>query len=317
MDTKNSLAIVIAGLFPLFPAPPPPPPASPPVQDTRLAHLPRGPLIGLSDNRPETMTDSRFHATGIKRIRVQVPFDDVANGGARRQIQDTWFHTARAQGIEPLVTFYRSYRSDRLLPTPEQYRYHFRRFRQRYPWVRNFSTWNEANFSAAQPTGKDPRRTARFYQILREECQGCNVLTADFRADGSQHSEWWLRTFKQHIGGGPHIWGLVAHPDVNRLQTTYTRDFLRETDGPVWVTEVGAIHFFGPWFRPNISRQTKAMRFMMTRYPKVSNRTARIYVYHWRAAPKDRLWDSALLSANGQTRPAYFTFFKALGRRAP
>lgn len=317
MDTKSSLAIAIAGLFPLFPAPPPPPSPSPPVQDTRLAGQPQGPLIGLSDNRPETIADPRFHATGIKRIRVQVPFDDVANGGARLKIQDAWFRTARAHGIEPLVSFYRSYRFERQLPTPAQYRYHLRRFLDRYPWVRNFSTWNEANFAAAQPTGNHPRRTAQFYRIAREECQGCNVVAADFRADGSKHSKWWLRTFKQHIGSGPHIWGLVAHPDVNRFQSTYTRDFLRETDGPVWVTEVGAINFFGPWFRPDISRQTKAMRYMLTKYPKVSQRIDRMYIYHWRAARNDRLWDSALLSADGQRRRAYFMLFKALGRRAP
>ncbi len=85
----------------------------------------------------------------------------------------------------------------------------------------------------------------------------------------------------------------------------------------MWVTEIGAVNFFGRGFRPNIGRQTRAMRFMMTRYPRVSHRIDRMYIYHWRAAKNDRLWDSALLSANGQRRPAYFIFFRALGRRAP
>ncbi|MDQ4048751.1 MAG: hypothetical protein M3131_05120 [Actinomycetota bacterium] len=289
--------------------------AAPPA--ARIAALPGGALVGMSDNRPETIIDRRFRATGIKRVRVLVPFDDVARGGARRRLQDTWFSTARAYGIEPLVSFYRSSRSKRLLPTPAQYRYHFRLFRQRYPWVRNFSTWNEANFPDAQPTGRDPRRTAEFYRIAKAECRGCNVLTMDFRADGSRHSEWWLRTFKRHIGGGPHRWGLVSHPDVNRFSTARTRWFLKNTRGSVWVTEIGAVNFFGRGFRPNIARQTKVMRFMMTQYPRVSHRIDRMYIYHWRAARNDRLWDSALLSASGQRRPAYFIFFKALGRRAP
>ncbi len=283
----------------------------------RSGALPGGALVGMSDNRPETITDPRFQATGIKRIRVVVPFDDVASGGVRRQVQDAWFRSARAHGIEPLVSFYRSYRSERLLPTPAQFRYHFRLFRQRYPWVRNFSTWNEANFPAAQPTGNDPRRTAQFYRIARQECRACNVLTADFRANGSRHSAWWLRTFKRYIGRGPHRWGLVSHPDVNKLSTARTRWFLKNTRGSVWISEVGAINFFGSDFPPNISRQTEAMRFMMTRYPKASHRIDRMYIYHWRAAPADTFWDSALLSANGQTRPAYFIFFRALRRRAP
>ena len=287
--------------------------------NTKLAGMRGGPLIGLSDNRPETITDPRFRRSGIKRIRVLVPFDDVARGGYRRSAQDAWFHTARANGIEPLVSFYRSYRSRHLLPTPAQYRYHFRLFRERYPWVRQFSTWNEANFADAQPTGRNPRRTAEFYKVARRECSGgrCTVLTADFRADGSRHSARWLRAFKRHIGRGPHRWGLVSHPDVNRLSTARTRWFLKNTRGSVWVTEIAAVNFFGRGFRPNLRRQTKAMRFMMTRYPRVSHRIDRMYVYHWRAAKGDRLWDSGLMSADGKRRPAYFIFFKALGKRAP
>ena len=287
--------------------------------DTRIAGMRGGPIIGLSDNRPETMNDRRFRRSGIKRVRVLVPFDDVARGGSRRRAQDAWFYTARAYGIEPLVSFYRSHRSRHWLPTVKQYRYHFRRFRNRYPWVRHFSTWNEANFPAAQPTGRNPRRTAQFYRLARRECAGgkCTVLTSDFRADGSAHSAWWLRAFKRHIGRGPHRWGLVSHPDVNRFSTARTRWFLRHTRGPVWITEIGAVNFFGRGFRPNIGRQTMAMRFMMTRYPRVSRRIDRMYVYHWRAARRDRLWDSALLSASGRRRPAYFVFFRALGKRAP
>lgn len=273
----------------------------------------------MSDNRPETMFDPRFRATGIRRIRVQVPIDDIAVGGWRRQTQDAWFSSARRFGIEPLVTFNHAYRSKNILPTPAQYRYHFRRFRQRYPWVRHFSSWNEANFPAAQPTGNNPRRAAQFYLIVRQECSGgrCMAITNDFRADGSKHSAWWLRAFKKHIGPGPHRWGLVSHPDVNRFSTARTRWFLKNTRGSVWITETGAVNFFGRGFRPNIGRQTRAMRFLMTRYPRVSHRIDRMYVYHWRAARGDRLWDSALLSADGKRRPAYYIFFRALGRRAP
>ena len=159
-------------------------------RSTFIAGLRGGPIIGLSDNRPETMTDRRFRASGIKRIRVLVPFDDVARGGSRRQTQDAWFHTAQANGIEPLVSFYRSLRSRRWLPTTRQFLYHFRRFRQRYPWVRQFSTWNEANFPAAQPTGRNPRRTAQFYKLLRRECSGGRCTDTTGRP--GHHGYLWL-----------------------------------------------------------------------------------------------------------------------------
>jgi len=276
------------------------------------------PTIAMSDNVTATLLDKRFQATGIKQVRKLVPYDDVANGGRRLAELDAWFATAQAQGIEPLVSFYRSYRGKKRLPTVAGYRKHFRAFRTRYPWVRHFSTFNEANFPAAQPTGNFPKRTAQFYRAARKECSGgrCLVLTNDFRADGSKHAARWLKVFKRHMGPGPHTWGLVSHPDINRLSTKRTREFLRKTRGNVWAVEAGAVNFFGRGFRPNIKRQTKAMRFLMTRYPRVSRRLKRMYVYHWRAAKGDKLWDSGLLSASGKRRPAYFIFFKALGKKA-
>ena len=277
------------------------------------------PAIGLSDNTITTLNDKRFQASGIKRVRKLVPYDDVVRGGRRRRELDAWFAQARAHGMEPLVSFYRSYRGKKRIPTVAGYRKYFRAFRERYPWVKYFSTWNEANFPNAQPTGNYPKRTALFYRVARRECSGgrCKVLTNDFRADGSKHSAWWLKVFKRHMGRGPHTWGLVSHPDVNRFSTRRTRWFLRHTRGNVWAVEVGAVNFFGRGMRPSIKRQTKAMRFLMGRYTRVSRRMKRMYIYHWRAAKGDRLWDSGLLSVSGKRRPAYFIFFKALRKRAP
>lgn len=292
-----------------------PSPPTPPA--VKLAGFPTGPEIGLSDNRPETLLDPRFRKTKIKRVRKLVPYDDIEIGGPRLAELDLWFENARKTGIEPLVSFYRSTRDKDLLPTVEEFRGHFRRFRKRYRWVRVFSTWNEANFAAAQPTGRDPARTAHFYRVIRDECDGCTVLAADFRADGSSEAASWLATFKRGIGPGPHTWGLVSYPDVNRLEDTRTRAFLAETKGPVWVVEVGAINFFGRGLRPSIPRQTRVMRYIVEDYPRVSPRLRRMYIYHWRAAPGDTLFDSALLSAEGVPRPAYEIFTSALRTSKP
>ncbi len=287
-------------------APPPAPPA------VKLVGFPDGPEIGLSDNRPETLLDPRFRKTRIKRVRKLVPYDDIDIGGPRLAELDQWFENAQNTGVEPLVSFYRSTRDKNLLPSVEEFRGHFRRFRKRYPWVRVFSTWNEANFAAAQPTGRDPARTARFYRMIREECDRCTVLAADFRADGSAEAASWLAEFKRGIGPGPHTWGLVSYPDVNRLEDTRTREFLAATEGAVWVVEIGAINFFGRGLRPSIPRQTRVMRYIVEEYPRVSPRLRRMYIYHWRAAPGDTLFDSALLSAEGVPRPAYEIFTSAL-----
>jgi hypothetical protein len=217
------------------------------------------------------------------------------------------------------VSFYKSSRGKRVLPSVAAYRKHFKAFRKRYPFVKNFSTFNEANFARAQPTGKDPKRTAQFYRAARKECSGgrCKVLTMDFRADGTAASLKWLKTFKKYMGPGPHTWGLVAHPDINRFTFKRTKQFLRNTRGPVWAVEVGAVNYFGKGFRPSITRQTKAMRFLMGTYRRrVSSRVKRMYVYHWRPALVD-VWDSGLLNPDGTPRPAYYEFFKGIGKPAP
>lgn len=274
-----------------------------------------GPLIGLADNRPETFSDPRFAGTGIKRVRVAVPFDDVALGGTRRRIQDAYFAAARRQGVDPLVSFYRSSANPERLPSVAEFGRDFELFRSRYPWLKSFSTWNEANFRS-QPTRRDPERTAAFYRLLRDRCSGgrCTVVACDFRPDGSSAAASWLERFKSAAGPGRHIWGLSSYVDVNRQSTGLTRDFLRRTSGPVWVTEVGAINFFGRGIKPNIPRQTRRMHFLLTRYPAVSRRIQRLYVYHWRAAAGDNLFDSGLLDLNGQERPAYREFVRAIGK---
>ncbi len=289
------------------------------VPDTKITKFRSGPLIGLADNQPQTLADRRFQKSGIKRMRVLVPYDAMANGGFRRAYLDAWFTAAKFQGIEPLVSFYRSDRGKRRIPSVTSFRRHFRLFRLRYPWVKLFSTWNEANFADAQPTGRYPKRTAQFYRTLRKECAvgRCTVLAADFRSDGSKASAKWLKTFKRHMGGGPHRWGLVSHPDITRRSTRQTRWFLKNTRGPVWATEAGAVNFFGRGVKPSISRQTQSMRFLMGKYPRVSRRLQRMYIYHWRAARGNRLWDSGLQSVSGKRRPAYYVFFRAIGKRAP
>jgi len=82
----------------------------------------------------------------------------------------------------------------------------------------------------------------------------------------------------------------------------------------VWVNEVGAINFFGQGFAPDIQRQSRVMAYLLSTYAQVSPRIERIYVYHWRAAPGDDLFDSGLLDVQGVPRPAYYLFFQAIGR---
>ena len=137
--------------------------------------------VGIGDNTPGLFDDPLFTATGIRHVRLHVPFDLVRAGGSELDQADAWLARARGLGLEPLVAFAWSARRPRYLPTVRQYAARVREFRLRYPWVREYSTWNEANHAAVQPTGRNPRRTAVFYRALRRQCRaaGCRVVAVD------------------------------------------------------------------------------------------------------------------------------------------
>jgi hypothetical protein len=278
------------------------------------------PVVGLADQNYATLLDPRYNAAKLKYLRVTISYDQIRRGGQRLANQDAFLNTAHAQGKDVLVSFYRTASCSpgcaaRRLPSVSEFRSDFRAFRKRYPWIKKFSTWNEENFPKAQPTGRNAKRTGQFYLMLRKECRGgkCSVLTGDFRANGSKFDKKWFATFRKTIGGGSHSWGLITYPDINKLQTKYTKQFLKDTKrGNVYVTEAGAFNIFTPFYRANLSRQNKVMKYLMTKSWKASSRIKSMYVYSWQATKTNKTFDAALINANGTPRPAYSTFLKYL-----
>jgi hypothetical protein len=278
------------------------------------------PVIGLADQNYATLLDPRYKAAKLKYLRVTISYDQIRRGGSRLANQDALLNTAHAQGKDVLVSFYRTASCSpacaaKRLPSVSEFRTDFRAFRKRYPWIKKFSTWNEENFPKAQPTGRSAKRAGQFYLMLRKECKGgkCSVLTGDFRANGSKFDQKWFTTFRKTIGGGSHSWGLITYPDINKLQTKYTKLFLKNTKrGNVYVTEAGAFNIFTPFYHANLSRQNKVMKYLMTKSWKASSRIKAMYVYSWQANKTNKTFDAALINANGTPRPAYSTFLKYL-----
>jgi len=295
------------------------------------------PFSGIADQRVETLQDPRFKKAGIKRYRIAVSYDQIrqgtkrgasANGKRLLERQDEFFRLAKQQRLDVMVSFYRTSmlspkRAAASLPSVSTFRKDFRAFRKRYPQIKKFSNWNEINFKIAQPTGRSAKRAGQFYKMLRKECRGgkCSVLTGDFRPDGSRHDKRWMKTFLKEIGKGPHQWGLIPYLDTNKFSTKLTKRFLKDTKrGNVYVTENGPINVF-PFgkFRKSLSRQNKAMRYSLVNYPRVSRRIKGQYVYSWQqpAGAPSNAFDSALIGKDNKPRPAYFTFFKYLKKKAP
>ncbi len=111
-------------------------------------------------------------------------------------------------------------------------------FRKRYPWIRDYLTWNEANH-CSQPTCRNPERAAQFYLTIRKHCRGCRIVGADV-LDGKQMPAW-VKRFQKAVGKRRVIWGLHNYIDANRFRTSGTRALLKAVKGDVWFTETGGL----------------------------------------------------------------------------
>jgi hypothetical protein len=271
--------------------------------------------VGIGDNSGSFLGDPRFDQLGMRNVRLIVPYDVVRAGGRRLRDTDGWLQAARDRGLDVLVSFGFSGRRGKRwhLPSTAEYRARVGEFMQRYPFIHEYTTWNEANHKRVQPTGLHPVKTAALYRTLRRMCvpPACTPVAVDVLLTGSRRTWRWIRAFKRRAGAGPHIWGVHNYPDVNRMSTRETRRFLRTVKGEVWFTETGGIVHFGRTWRPNERRAARAVR-QVFRLASLTTRVKRIYLYSWRGTRANRRWDSGLISPAGRLRPGYKALVDAL-----
>jgi len=284
----------------------------------RAAAAPPALKAGISDQKHEAFADARLRGLGLGYARRSVAWDALRYRYQVREI-DAWMQATRAAGMEPLITFARSRSSGRRHgpPTPGAFRRQFRRFRKRYPDVRTYSSWNEANHCGTG-TCKRAALVAGYYRVIRRDCRGCTVLAADLNDHPNPVP--WARRFRRALGYEPGLWGYHNYIDANRLRTTLTRRLLRAVKGQIWLTEVG-----GLIARRNNSRQAmpqgkaraaRATRFIFDRLARLSPRISRLYVYHWSSTSRRDSWDSAFIAPGGQPRPSLLAFEDVLRERA-
>lgn len=261
--------------------------------------------VGVGDQNATFFANGSFQRTRIGHARILVPWNAVRSPWQRPGL-DAWFAAARAGGVTPLVTFGKSRTAPGDLPTPERYASAVRDFRERYPWVREFSTWNEAN-ACGERTCRRARLVAAWWRQLRLACRGCTVLAADL-VDQPNVGDW-AREFRRHANMEPTRWGLHNYIDVNRFSTTYTRRALDATRGKLWLTETGGLvqrrNRSTTRIPEGLAHAPRATDYLFRTLRRVSGRIQRIYLYHWIADRPPATWDSALLNHHRQERRSY------------
>jgi hypothetical protein len=281
-------------------------------------------LVGVGDQDSSMFTDPLFTQIGFKRARY-FPSWNVAFKTADEALWlDDWLAKAKAARVEPLISFHAALGSGCpkrpcKLPSVREYTRAFRAFRKRWPQVKVISPWNEANHRS-QPTFKNPKRAAQYYNVVRKYCRGCKIVAADVIDEVNM--ERWLRAFKK-TAKKPRIWGLHNYRDTNKRKGQRlggTKRLLKAVKGQVWLTETGGIVKFvlpngHTLFRKSESRANSATKRMFALAKRYRSRIKRLYIYHWKQSGTDNRFDAGLVRRSGTARPAYRTVRSQLRTR--
>jgi hypothetical protein len=262
--------------------------------------------VGIGEQSAAIFASPAWDRLGAPDVRYIAPWDALMTKWQRDEM-DTYMAAAENAGARVLLGFGHSRvgKRRRTLPSPKLFRREFLRFHARYPFVRNYLTWNEANH-CSQPTCRRPDVAARYYDILRRDCHGCTV-SAPALLDTLAMPRW-VRAFERKARHRVGIWSLHNYIDANRFRTSGTRSMLRATKAKVWFTETGGLvrrdNGSRIEFADSPTHAVKATR-MVIRLARLSPRVKRVYFYDWVAPPPTATWDSALTDRRGRPRPAY------------
>lgn len=279
------------------------------------------PAIGIGEQKVSMFADPDWQRLGLRDVRYVAPWDALRDP-RQRALLDAWMASARASGARVLLGFAHSLRSRKLartLPKPWRFERQFVRFRARYPYVRDWLVWNEANHPLAL-TANRPGIAARYFDAVRRNCLRCRVVAADvLDVRGMPH---WISRFKRVAHFRPRIWGVHNYADANQFGSKNTRALLKVTrTGKVWFTETGGLVLRREYkgarvtrtFRYSLRHAARATRHAI-RLARLSRRINRVYLYHWQAPFPVTNWDSALVGPRGKPRRSYRTLVRELKR---
>ena len=129
------------------------------------------PVLAVGDQKASMFADPRFRWLNIRHSRLVVSWR-VEQTRWERELVAQWIDGARRAGVRPLIAFGHVWGGKRRaeLPSVKEFTRTVADFRKRYPWVRDYTPWNEANH-CSQPTCNHPERAAAYYNVLRAQLQ--------------------------------------------------------------------------------------------------------------------------------------------------
>jgi hypothetical protein len=285
------------------------------------AHAAARYLAGIGDEYAQMFTEPLWQQLHTKIARYIAPYDAVAHRDSLARAT-AWIQAAEEQHAQMLVAFYHSEHTPTKLPSVSQYKRDVEKFVKRFPNVRQYQAWDEANRGNIPHYLSSPsaRANAQYYQALRRACTTCTVIGLDVLDQSNIGPTLaYISEFKREVGRlhtvMPGIWGLHDYSDVNRLQSWRTREVSRALGGEVWLTETGGIVQFGGAF-PNrhgsgLSRAAKVLNYTFALAGSYS-RIKRLYLYNWTGGVNSSRFDAGLTDSRHRPRQGYVVVCRRL-----
>ncbi|MEV4423559.1 hypothetical protein AB0L40_26860 [Patulibacter sp. NPDC049589] len=299
---------------------------------------------GIADQKPATFTTPAFgelQKAGMKTARYTMRYDALRYAKTSglsfyAQQADAWLKAAQAANVRPLVTFWVTASNASSLKrkiSASRFRTEFKRFRKAYPWVKDFSLFNEPNLTG--PYKKDPAALGRLYRTISKDlksCKDCRLLAGDIHLTSGTAAGSYALKVRRAAKTPIRIWGLNNYNDVNDRSSTQTSRFLRSTavkSSKVWITESGGVYArkaSSEKKNPFLAQKRKATsdsarekyqydatRYLNTIVKRYSRQVQRAYVYQLQSEPnptwvpgtRNHSWDSGLLDPRGAERRSF------------
>ena len=234
-----------------------------------------------------------------------MPYDAATS---QPQLVADWLAAVAAAGMQPHVAFEHLKAngcpgSPCVVPSRATYAAAVRAFIARFPQVRIYTTWNEANHES-QPVSGRPETVAGYYEELKAACPSCTVVAGDVLDSGGYIR--WLERFQQATDSDPQLWGLHNYGDVTYATTEGTDAVLRTVSGQLWIEETGGIVVLrNSAGRVTLSFNEARAAASIDRAFAIAAarpRITRMYVYHWQSGATSR-FDAGLVAPRRQPAP--------------
>jgi hypothetical protein len=288
------------------------------------AHAASRYLVGVGDEFAEMFANPLWQQLHAKIARYIAPYDAVAHRDSLARAA-AWIQAAEEQHAQILVAFYHSEHTPTQLPGVALYAHDVQKFIRRFPHVRQYQAWDEANRGNIPHYLSSPSASAnaRYYQALRRACTTCTVIGLDVldQANIGPTLEY-IAEFKREVGRlhtvMPSVWGLHDYSDVNRMESWRTREVGRALGGALWLTETGGIVQFGGAF-PNrhgsgLARAANVLNYTLNLAGSYQ-RIKRLYIYNWTGGVSSARFDAGLTDYRNRPRPGYAVVCKRLHGR--